>query len=45
MDKNRVSVIGEETFGLLCFAEITEFTKELHSEMERVVLMNGLPEN
>ena len=28
-----------------CFAEITEFAKELHSEMEKVVLMNELPEN
>ena len=36
---------GEETFGLLYFAEITEFTKELHSEMEKVVLMDKLPEN
>ena len=36
---------GEETFGLLCFAEITEFAKELHSEMEKVVLMDELPEN
>ena len=43
--KTRVNKIGEETFGLLCFAEITEFAKELHSEMEKVVLMNELPEN
>ena len=43
--KNRVNDTGEETFGLLCFAEITEFAKELHSEMEKVVLMNELPEN
>ena len=28
-----------------CFAEITEFAKELHSEMEKVVLMDKLPEN
>ena len=28
-----------------CFAEITEFAKELHSEMEKVVLMDELPEN
>ena len=32
--KTRVNDTGEETFGLLYFAEITEFTKELHSEME-----------
>ena len=43
--KNRVNDTGEETFGLLCFAEITEFEKELHSEMEKVVLMDELPEN
>ena len=43
--KTRVNDTGEETFGLLCFAEITEFAKELHSEMEKVVLMDDLPEN
>ena len=43
--KNRVNETGVETFGLLCFAEITEFAKELHSEMEKVVLMDELPEN
>ena len=43
--KNRVNDTGEETFGLLCFAEITEFAKELHSEMEKVVLMDTLPES
>ena len=39
--QTRVNDTGEETFGLLCFAEITEFAKELHSEMEKVVLMDG----
>ena len=43
--KTRVNATGKETFGLLCFAEIAEFTKELHSEMEKVVLMDELPEN
>ena len=43
--KTRVNDTGEETFGLLCFAEITEFEKELHSEMEKVVFMDELPEN
>ena len=43
--KTRVNNTGEETFGLLCFAEITEFAKELHSEMEKVVLMDKLLEN
>ncbi|MGN0339573.1 MAG: hypothetical protein ACI4D0_03660 [Lachnospira sp.] len=41
----RVYDTGEETFELLCFGEITEFAKELHSEMEKVVLMDELPEN
>ena len=43
--KTRVNVTGDEAFGLLCFAEILEFAKELHSEMEKVVLMDELPEN
>lgn len=43
--KTRVNATGEETFGLLYFAEISEFAKELHSEMEKVVLMDELPEN
>ena len=43
--KNRVNDTGEETVGLLCLAEITEFTKEVQSEMEKVVLMDELPEN
>jgi 8-oxo-dGTP diphosphatase len=43
--KTRVNDTGEETFGLLCFAKITEFAKELHSEMVKVVLMDELPEN
>ena len=43
--KTRVNDTGEESFGLLCFAEITEFAKELHSEMEKVVLMDELPKN
>lgn len=37
--------MSEETLGLLYFAEISEFAKELHSEMEKVVLMDELPEN
>lgn len=43
--KTRVNDTGEESFGLLCFAEITEFAKELHSEMEQVMLTDELPEN
>lgn len=40
MDKTRVNHTGEESFDLLCFAEIAELAKELHSEMEKVVLMD-----
>ena len=43
--KNSVNETGEETFGLLCFAEITEFSGQLDSEMEKVVLMDELPQN
>ena len=43
--KNSINENGEETFGLLCFAEIREFSDELHCEMEKVVLMDELPEN
>ena len=32
--KTRVNDTGEESFGLLCYAEITEFATELHSEIE-----------
>lgn len=43
--KNRVNESGEETFGLLCFAKIMEFSDQLDSEMEKIVLMDKLPEN
>ena len=43
--KNSVNETGEETFGLLCFAEIREFSGQLDSEMEKVVLMDELPQN
>ena len=43
--KTRVNDTGEETFGMLYFAEINEFAKELHCEMEKVILMDELPEN
>ena len=33
--KNRINESGEETFGLLCYAEIMEFSDQLDSEMER----------
>ena len=34
---------GNETFGMLYYAEIKEFEKELHSEIEKVVLFDELP--
>lgn len=34
---------GEETFGMLYFAEISEFEAELHSEIEKVELFEDLP--
>ena len=36
---------GKETFGLLCYADITEFEKELHCEIERVIITEELPDN
>lgn len=43
--KNRVSETGEETFGMLYYADIKRFSKDLHSEIEKVVLLGTLPEN
>lgn len=42
--KNRVSQTGEESFGMLYFANIYEFEKELHSEMETVEFFEELPD-
>ena len=36
--KTRVNETGEETFGLLCYADISEFFRNLDSEIEKVVL-------
>lgn len=35
---------GQETFGMLFFAEIFSFEKELHSEIESICLLDCLPE-
>lgn len=43
--KNSVNDTGEEAFGLLCFAEIMEFSDKPESEIDKVVLMDQLPEN
>lgn len=42
--KNNVNSTGEETYGLLCFAEIMEFSGRLECEIEKIVLMDKLPE-
>ena len=36
---------GKETFGKLYYAEINRFEGELHNEIERVELFEGLPTN
>ena len=41
--KKRVNETGEESFGMLYYAEISAFEKELHSEMEQVLLLDELP--
>lgn len=35
---------GEESFGMLYWAEVTAFERELHSEIERIILTEDLPE-
>ena len=39
-----VCVYSVEDFGMLYFASITEFEKELHSEIEKIYLLDGLPD-
>ena len=41
--KNRVNETGEETYGMLFFANIRTFENELHSEMESVSFFEVLP--
>ncbi len=36
---------GQETFGMLYYAEVTSFEEELHSEIEKIFLTEELPEN
>jgi ADP-ribose pyrophosphatase YjhB (NUDIX family) len=43
--RTSVNENGEESFGLLCFAEIMEFSGKLESEIEKVELMDELPKN
>ena len=35
---------GKETFGMLYFAEIYAFEKELHSEIEKILITDQLPD-
>lgn len=42
--KTRVNESGAETFGMLYFAQIDSFEKELHSEIESVRLFDRLPD-
>ena len=35
---------GEESFGMLFFADITRFEAELHNEIEKIIAMDALPE-
>ncbi len=36
---------GQETFGMLYFAEIKDFEPELHSEIEKIEFFDKLPNN
>ena len=36
---------GQETFGMLYFADIKEFEPELHSEIEKIEFFSELPNN
>ncbi|MBR6657893.1 MAG: NUDIX domain-containing protein [Oscillospiraceae bacterium] len=42
--KNRLNSTGEETFGMLFYAEISSFESELYNEIERVELFEEIPE-
>ena len=41
--KNSVNQTGEETYGMLYFADIQSFESELHSEMESICFFDDLP--
>ena len=43
--KTRVNENGDESFGMLYFANIETFEKVLHSEMEKVELFDELPKD
>ncbi len=35
---------GEETFGLLCYADVSSFG-EIHSEMEKIIITDSFPDS
>lgn len=41
--KNRINDTGDEMYGMLYFAKITEFEDELHSEIEKIFILDKLP--
>lgn len=41
--KTRVNESGEESYGMLYYADIKGFEKEIHSEIEKIVLFDELP--
>lgn len=41
--KNQINESGEETYGMLYFADIKEFDRVPHSEIEKIVLLDQLP--
>lgn len=41
--KNRVNETGEESFGMLYFADITRFADKIDSEMERIEFFDDMP--
>lgn len=43
--KTRVNKTGEESYGMLYYAEIKTFENSLHSEIEKIVLCDTLPTN
>ena len=43
--QNKVNKTGEETYGMLFFADIKTFENELHSEMEKIFITDTLVEN
>lgn len=36
---------GQETFGMLYYADVYEFEKELHNEIEKIILVDELRED